>query len=207
MKIRNVLCAAALVAVTAGVTKTVVSQEGKDQAMPEMTPEQKAMMDKWIAFGTPGEQHALLAKKVGKWDLHVKFWEGPEETPGESEGQTEFQMALDGRFLTDHTNGVSPMGPFEGMGCTGYDNLKKKFVSVWIDNMGTGIMMAEGTFDPATKTFTFIGDMPDAGAGKYVKNRSTERWIDDSKFIMESFMKGKDGKEFRNMEITYTRAK
>jgi hypothetical protein len=73
--------------------------------------------------------------------------------------------------------------------------------------MSTGIMYAEGTFDAATKTFTFLGDMPDPIAGKYVKVRNTEKWIDDSKWIMESHTKGKDGKEFKNMEITYTRAK
>lgn len=207
MKIRNVLCAAALVVVTAGVTTTVVSQEGKDPQMPEMTPEQKAMMEKWTAFATPGEQHAILAKKVGKWTGKVKWWEAPDQTPNESDGSSEFKMVMDGRYLMDHTKGDTPMGPFEGMGCTGFDNLKQKYVATWIDSMGTGIMFAEGTFDPATKTFNFIGDMPDPMAGKYVKVRSTEKWIDDNKWVMESFMKGKDGKEFKSMEITYTRAK
>ena len=28
---------------------------------------------------------------------------------------------------------------FKGMGVEGYDNVKKKFVASWIDNMGTGI--------------------------------------------------------------------
>jgi len=49
--------------------------------------------------------------------------------------------------------------PFEGIGINGYDNLKKKFVSTWIDNMGTMIVMSTGTFDPATKTFTYMGEM------------------------------------------------
>ena len=47
---------------------------------------------------------------------------------------------------------------FKGMGIEGYDNVKKKFVGSWIDNMGTGIMMSEGTYDPATKTFTYTTD-------------------------------------------------
>ena len=45
--------------------------------------------------------------------------------------------------------------PFEGMGIVGYDNLLKKFVSVWIDNMGTGLMPGTGTYDAATKTYTY----------------------------------------------------
>jgi hypothetical protein len=207
MKIRNVVFAAALVAVTAGVTTTVVSQEGKEPPMPEMTPEQQAMMEKWMAYATPGEQHAILAKKVGKWNIVVKMWEAPDQTPGESTGSSEFKMAMDGRYLMDHTKGDTPMGPFEGIGCTGFDNLKQKYVTTWIDSMSTGIMYAEGTFDAAAKTFTFHGEMPDPMAGKYVKVRSTEKWIDDNQWVMASFTKGKDGKEFKGMEITYTRAK
>ena len=37
--------------------------------------------------------------------------------------------------------------------------MKKKFVSSWIDNMGTGIQFSEGTYDPATKTFTYTSEM------------------------------------------------
>jgi hypothetical protein len=37
--------------------------------------------------------------------------------------------------------------------------------------------------------------------------RNTEKWIDENKWVMESFTKDKGGKEFKNMEITYTRAK
>src|SRR5438876_12293920 len=48
---------------------------------------------------------------------------------------------------------------FKGMGIEGYDNTKKKFVGSWIDNMGTGIAFSEGTYDPATKTFTYTSEM------------------------------------------------
>ena len=36
--------------------------------------------------------------------------------------------------------------------------MKKKFVGSWVDNMGTGIMFSEGTYDPATKTFTYTSE-------------------------------------------------
>jgi len=41
------------------------------------------------------------------------------------------------------------------MPSTGYDNIKEKIHCSWIDNMGTGIQFSEGTYDPATKTFTY----------------------------------------------------
>ena len=40
---------------------------------------------------------------------------------------------------------------FTGMAIEGYDNVKKKFVSSWIDNMGTMILNSEGTYDPAAQ--------------------------------------------------------
>jgi hypothetical protein len=39
----------------------------------------------------------------------------------------------------------------------GYDNAKKKFVSTWIDNMGTGMMTAEGEWNPSKKSIEFKG--------------------------------------------------
>ncbi len=45
---------------------------------------------------------------------------------------------------------------FEGMSLMGYDNAKKVFMSSWVDNMGSGIMQMEGTWDPNTKTINFV---------------------------------------------------
>ena len=42
--------------------------------------------------------------------------------------------------------------PFQGMSTMAYDNGKKTFMSTWIDNMGTGILETEGTYDAGTKT-------------------------------------------------------
>ena len=53
------------------------------------------------------------------------------------------------------------------MAVEGYDNVKKKFLASWIDNMGTGIMNLEGTYDAATKSLTYHAEyepMPDPDA-------------------------------------------
>lgn len=206
MKIRSTFTVAALLIATAAITSQVVSQDAKKQ-QPPMTPEQKAMMDKWQAFATPGENHKLLNAKAGKWDLAVKMWEQPGQTPTESKATSEFQWIFDGRYLVEHAEGNFMDMPFEGRGLTGYDNLKKKYVSLWIDNMGTGIMTAEGTYDAASKTFKYAGEMPDVNAGKYVKTRSVEKVVDNDHWTVEMYGPDASGKEFKSMEITYTRAK
>ena len=55
--------------------------------------------------------------------------------------------------------------PHEGHGFLGYDNTKKRYVTVWIENMGTGIMSAEGDYDPAKKQLTLAGEYADPISG------------------------------------------
>src|SRR5258707_1508145 len=75
---------------------------------------------------------------------------------------------------------------FKGMAVEGYDNVKKKFVSSWIDNMGTGIMNSEGTYDEASKTLTYTAEyepMP----GMKTKVRQTLKLADKDHRMMEFF--------------------
>lgn len=212
MKARNVLFGAALVISTAAITTQVVSQDkGKgDKAknpMPQMTPEQQEMMKKWMDFATPGENHKLLASKEGKWADTVKMWEQPGQEPDVSSGTSEFKMIMEGRYLSDTTEGSFMNQPFHGHGLAGYDNLKKKFFSVWIDSMGTGLMVAEGSYDAGTKTFKYTTQTPDVLTGKYVPARSVEKIIDNDHWTMEMYGPDKSGKEFKTLEINYTRLK
>lgn len=206
MNARSVLTAAALVVVTAAVTTKVVSQDAKHDA-PPMSPEEMEMMQKWMAYAMPGPEHAILAKKAGTWDHHVKWWMDPNGEPAESRGSSEHKMIMGGRYLVDRNTGDTPFGPFEGMGCTGYDNLKKKYVTTWIDNMGTGIMFSEGTYDPETETLTFTGESPDIMNGGFKTVRTVERWTGEDTWVMEMYEVNPDGTEFMAMQVTCTRRK
>ena len=119
---------------------------------------------------------------------------------------------MDGRyFISDHTGKMQLPGPdgkmvdmvFKGMAIEGFDNAKKKFVSSWIDNMGTGIMNSEGTYDEGTKTLTYTAEyepMP----GMKTKVRQVIKMVDKDHHTMEFFeMRGE--KEVKTMEMAYTR--
>ncbi len=76
--------------------------------------------------------------------------------------------------------------------------------STWIDSMSTGIMVSRGTDEADGKIFTFVGEYLDA-SGKTRKNKEVMRIQDANKFQAEMFETGPDGKEFKNMEMVYTR--
>jgi hypothetical protein len=172
------------------------------------------MMATMMALAKPGENHKLLADMVGTWDFKVKFWMNPdsEAPPSESAGQSVTRAVMGGRYFISEVTGKMQMpGPdgkmtdadFSGMGVDGYDNAKKLYVSSWIDNMGTGIMNSEGTFDAATKTLTYNSEyepMP----GMKTKVRMAVNMPDKDHHTMQ-FFENRGGKEVKTMEISYTR--
>jgi hypothetical protein len=162
---------------------------------------------KMTALATPGENHKLLDYKVGKWNGHVTMWMAPGAPAMESEATSETKWIMGGRYLHEDVRGTFAGQPFEGLGISGFDNIKKKFVYTWVDNMGTGIMSGEGTYDAAKKMITSTSSMSDPMTGKVVSSRGTETKTDDNNWKMEMFASGPDGKEVRTMRIDYKRAK
>jgi hypothetical protein len=91
------------------------------------------------------------------------------------------------------------------MGVEGYDNVKKKFIGTWTDNMGTGIMTSEGDYDPATKTFTFTGEY-EGIPGMKQRIREVLKLVDKDHMTFEWY-ENRQGQEAKTMEIDYTRRK
>lgn len=205
MRIRPLLIGAALVITTAAITTQVVSQDSGDKSHPA-SPDDQQMPPEWAAYMTPGDAHKLLEAKVGKWNGAVKHWMDPSQPPGTSTCTSECKSIMGGRYFTDEVKGEFGGTPFLGQALVGYDNLNKQYFFIWIDNMGTGLMSGEGKYDAAAKTFTYVTEWPDPMAGKNVKGRSVDRWIDKDHWVSEMYGPGPDGKEFKTLEITYTRA-
>lgn len=176
-----------------------------DKKPPEMTPEQKAEMEAYMKAGTPGPQHQALAAKAGEYTLKIKSWHEAGAPPAEETGTARRRMTLDGRVLVEEIS-ASMMGtPFTGQGMTGFDNVIGKYWSTWNDSMSTGIMVSEGTCDAAGKSCTFTGGWNDPIKKGPVKARMTTRWMSPTVEVFEMHGPGKDGKEMKMMEITYTK--
>jgi len=170
------------------------------------SPDHEAMMEKYKEYSTPNENHKVLDTLVGDWDYALKWWVAPGAEPEVSTGTSTIKWIMGGRFIKHKAEGTSMGQPFEGMGITRYDNEKKQDQTVWIDNMGTGIVKGGGNYDPTRKTISEEGTFscPEEGDKLY---RGVTTIKDNENFTYELYMNAPDGKEFRAMEITYTRKK
>ena len=170
----------------------------------EMTAEQKAEMEAYMKAGTPGAPHKALADTVGTYEVNSKSWHAPGTPAMEDKGTATRSMALDGRVLVEEFKGSMMGMPFTGHGMTGYDNVTGKYWSTWMDSMTTGMMVSHGTCD-AKNACTFTGTWNDAVKKGPVNSRMTSRWPSPTTEIFEMYGPGKDGKEFKMMELTYTK--
>ena len=178
----------------------------------EKQPSEAEMMAMMTELSKPGENHKLLGSGVGAWTYTLKWWMDPSAAPGESSGTSVVKEVMGGRyFISEHTGKMQMPGAdgkmtdtdFKGISTEGYDNVKKKFVSSWIDNMGTGIMLSEGDYDAATKSLTYRTEcemMP----GIKTKIRQVVKITDKNHRTFE-FYEDRGGTEVKTMEINYTR--
>lgn len=178
------------------------AEEKKAPAGP--TPEEMAAWEKAM---TPGEPHRRMAGREGTWDTAGKFWMAPDQPPTESKGVAHFKMVLGGRFEMQEYSGDMMGTPFQGVGYAGYDNVKEKYFSTWMDTMNTGMMYLEGTADEKG-VITFRGTMPDPATGNDCRVRMVLSDKDKDSFLFEMFVDdGKGRGEAKCMDLTYTRRK
>lgn len=199
-RLLSLVIAAALLA--SGVW--VIAQEGE-----EMTPEQQKMMELMMKYGTPGEHHKMLESSIGEWDIVTKWWPAPGAPADESNATSKVEWILDGRYIMETVEGMMDEEiPFTGIGIVGYDIYGQKFNSLWIDNMSTMFFLQTGTCNEDGSVFNFEGTYDDIMTGQKNKvSKSTITVLDNDKRVMEMFDTAADGKEYKSMELTYTRKK
>lgn len=188
--------------------------EDATPAKPADKPDEAKMMAMMMELAKPGENHKLLEGFVGKWSYTGKFWMSPDPSapPTEYHGKTVTKPIMGGRYVQSDVSGKMQMpGPdgkltdmeFKGLSIDGYDNVKKLFVSSWVDNMGTGIMNLQGAYDPSTKTVTYTSEY-EAMPGMKTKVRQLLKLIDNDHHTLE-FYENRGDSEVKTMEISYTR--
>jgi len=141
-------------------------------------------------YMTPGDMHQMLSSTVGEWDV---------QTISSTD-----KMIINGLYKESTYTGTMMSMPFMGKSIMGYDNAKKIFVSTWIDNFGSGIIMFEGKYDKATNSITMTGEYTDPATKKEVTWKQVTKMIDENTYTVEMYSIEGD-KETKAMEQTATR--
>jgi hypothetical protein len=151
-------------------------------------------------FPKPGPEHEKLKELVGEWETVM-------EAGGEkSKGKAVYRSICEGMWLESTFDGEVGGARFQGRGLDGYDQNKKKHVSVWVDSMASAPMHSEGNYDPKTKLLVMTGDSvgPD---GKPQKFKYTTERKDKDHMTFKMYMILPDGEEILGFTVEYTRKK
>jgi hypothetical protein len=182
---------------------------GKQSDKPGATPPgmSEADMKACMEAATPGPMHKHLTDHAGTWSGKVMMWMAAGSEPAKSECTTVITPMMQGRFTRCEVKGdMAGMGPFEGFGVYGYDNVAKKFQSTWCDSMGTGMATGTGELSADGKMMTWTCTYNCPIKKGPISMREVERFTGKDTMTMEMY--GPDpatGKEYKVMEIQYTR--
>lgn len=175
-------------------------------AAPEMTAEQKAMMEAFERMSEVRAEHKGLAYFVGNWSSKMTMVMDPKAPPQESTGKTEFAEIFGGRSYEMHYTGSFAGEAMTGRGFLGFDNIKGKFYTTWMDSMSTSFWLAFGDYDAKTKVYTFRGEMDDPmHSASKIAVRQLWRIVDNDHFVFEWYETEAGKPERKSMWIDYTR--
>jgi hypothetical protein len=170
--------------------------------------ELEAVMMQVQKYGAPGESHKRLEPFVGKWTFRMRYRMKPGDTHQESQGTSDNSWVFGGRFLRRDVKMAWDGHSIEAVGYTGYDNIRGEYQSVWLGDMGTGIMQGAGLSDAASNVIKESGHFSCPITGEKARwFRSEWKVVDNDHHTYTSYSKGPDGKEFKSVEEVYTRVR
>jgi len=183
---------------------TVTDSVKTEEPIAEQPLDSATQMKLWIAYATPGNAHKMMAAETGTWNCDMTFWEEANGKPSKSTSTANVKMILGGRYQEAIYSGTMMGQPFEGKSTLAYNNASKEFTTTFIDNMGTGMMVATGKYDEANKSMNFKGDMVNPLNGKKTAYREVYTIVDANTRKMEMY-DTKNGEEYKSMEIIMKR--
>ncbi len=160
-------------------------------------------MNQECAMPEPSQEHEMIVKNAGVWDVKCRFFMGPDQPPLESEGVD--TISAIGQFWTVGRFEADFMGmPFAGSGQLGYLPKEGCFISTWIDSMSTFMFTLKGQYDEATKTLDLKGEGPNPADGELIPQRVEHEFVDDNHHKLRMYMTTEHG-EVKSFEMDYTR--
>ncbi|MFQ5591910.1 MAG: DUF1579 family protein [Phycisphaerae bacterium] len=154
----------------------------------------------------PGKFHKKIKHIRGQYVHEIKWWSAPNATPKESDGRGDTEWALGGRFMVQNIEAKWLDTSFEAMLILGYDNTRQEYTSVWMDSLGTDMLISKGKIGESGETITSLGEYIDVTTGETVKVRSVFLLPARNRDMkLEMFRPDANGQEYKFMEVVTKR--
>lgn len=202
------ICSAALLATSAYAGDMDIDTSSEEVATPMMDMPSEAEMQKMMELTSPGKHHKVLDKMAGEWTYTMSYKMSADAPEQITKGTSSNQWIMGGRYMQQQVEGPVDMGgqtmQFNGMGLMGYNNMKKVYENLWIDNMNTAMMTSTATYNPQSKILTEQGTFSCPMKGENVKFKGTLQFMGDNTMLYTMYDET-GAKPYKSMEIKYTR--
>jgi len=205
MTIARKLTTLAVVLACALTVSVALASAQENKPAKTLPMDEKTAAEMMQKLATPGEGHKKLDVLVGSWNAKSTMWGDPSKPPEVTEGTAEHTWVLGGRYVEQKFEGQFMGMPFSGIGYTGYDNYKKRYVGVWMDSFGTAMFHTTGSFDASGKILTSTGRMDDFTSGKVITITEKMKIVNKDEIQFEMWGPDPNGKDYLMMKIDYTR--
>lgn len=164
----------------------------------------------------PAANNRKLEPLIGKWNVQFTFRESEKATPVVSRDITCTRRWLSNTlYMLDETQGTLNAKPYYRAGILGYNNLDQQYEWITVDNVGPGLMIYHdysGATDDASNVINLHGRFTEAGFGKELigaqrKIRNVFRIESNDRHVIELWITRPASKEFREVEMVFTRQK
>ncbi len=183
----------------------LAAQKSAAEARKTPTPEAVA---KVVALMAKHKEHEILGQLVGDWEgtIQAAVRYSPDEIPTAT--RMNIRWMLDGYFLESDDSIQIQNAPASRSRTTyGYNTMKEYFYRTELQSGDPREYLATGTWDPATRTFTFIGPEHSTITGDDFQRRDTYRLVGDDQLAFERSFIFQDKSEIRAFHGTLQRKK
>lgn len=158
----------------------------------------------------PGPNHTRLDPLAGRWRVSGRVLADPDGSLADDAAplvaMCEATWILGGRFLESRYVGACLDEPFEGLGLTGFDEHRRRYVSTWVSSTDTELAVHDGEWDDARAALVMTGLMHDPRGGGRVRTTEVTRILGNREQRFEKRLHTREGEEIVIAELVFERA-
>ena len=163
-------------------------------------------MTKMLDLSRPNANHEALKQLAGTWQFHdakLSFVKGTLVRSSKYDDRF-FNVEITGGKLQVPVARGMKEGNYRGFELEGYDNVRKVFVTIAVNNhIGSDIQEETGTYDASKKQFTYEWES-ELLPGEKVKNRRVVTLIDANHYT-EEYYEFQDSAFVKVRELDYNK--